>query len=84
MTDACWHTIGPCPEPDAGEPVAFAPFIYDIAAQSALWLLEETLGKAHPPIAIVGGRVLWEHHRAANAHTELALLSRTLLYRFIP
>ena len=38
QTPAGWFTLGPRPEPGAGEPAAFAPFIYDVTAEFVLWL----------------------------------------------
>ena len=38
QTPAGWFTLGPRPEPAAGEPAAFAPFIYDVTAEFVLWL----------------------------------------------
>jgi hypothetical protein len=35
---AGWFTLGPHPEPAAGELAAFAPFIYDVTAEFVLWL----------------------------------------------
>ena len=39
QTPAGWFTLGPRPEPAAGEPAAFAPFIYDVTAEFVLWLM---------------------------------------------
>jgi hypothetical protein len=38
QTPAGWFTLGPIPEPGAGEPADFAPFIYDVTAEFVLWL----------------------------------------------
>ena len=38
QTPAGWFTLGPRPEPGAGEPAIFAPFIYDVTAEFVLWL----------------------------------------------
>jgi hypothetical protein len=38
QTRAGWFTLGPHPEPGAGEPAVFAPFIYDVTAEFVLWL----------------------------------------------
>jgi hypothetical protein len=46
--------------------------------------IEETLGNTRPPTMSVSGRVSKQQSRAANARTEFALRSRTLLYRFSP
>lgn len=35
---AGWFTIGPRPEPAAGEPASFAPVVYDVTAEFVLWL----------------------------------------------